>query len=88
MLSPMTKLGRLPKWVISNEASVWSETAQSRRMTAAERWRDVIAACDMLRFYWDIPGYPDRVRRAVDPIPESSQMALTRLRDEYRQSLR
>ena len=79
---------KLPKWVTSNEASVWDETARARTMTPAERWRDVIAACDTLRIYWDIPGYPQRVRDAVDPLPESSERAFARLRDEYRRSRR
>ncbi len=82
----MGRPGQLPKWVVSNEESVWRETEQSRRMTPAQRWRDVIAACDMLRFYWDIPGYPERVRRAVDPLPEGSEHAFARLRDAHRRS--
>ena len=82
----MTKLDKLPGWVISNEDSVWRETAQSRRQTPAERWRDVIAACGILDFYWSIPGYADRVRNAVDPLPESSVKALARLRADYRRN--
>lgn len=74
----------LPKWVISNEDSVWRETEQSRRQTPAERWVDVVAACDTVRFYWAIPGYPERVKQAVDPIPESSRAAFARLRAAYR----
>ena len=82
----MTKLDKLPGWVISNEESVWRETAQSRRQTPAERWRDVIAACGILDFYWNIPGYADRVRNAVDPLPDSSVKALARLRADYRRN--
>ena len=74
---------KLPKWVVSNEESVWRETERSRKMTPAERWRDVVAACD-LSFYWNIPGYAERIRKAVDPLPESSVRALARLREEYR----
>jgi hypothetical protein len=74
----------LPAWVTSNEASVRRETERARRMTPAERWADVVAACDTLRVYWSIPGYPERVRNAVDPLPESSVRHLARLRDEYR----
>jgi hypothetical protein len=82
----MSEASRLPGWVISNEASVWRETEQSRKQTPAERWVDVVAACDMLRLYWDIPGYAERVKSAVDPLPESSVRALARLRAEFRQS--
>lgn len=77
---------KLPAWVTSNEESVWRETAQSRRMTPAERWRDVVAACDSLRIYWHLPGYPERIRNAQDPLPESTVQALARLREEYRRS--
>ncbi len=59
----------MPRWVTSNEASVWRATKQSRRMTPEERWVDVIAAWDSLKRYWDIPGYPERIEAAVDPLP-------------------
>lgn len=74
----------LPKWVISNEESVWRETEQSRRQTPAERWADVVAACGTLELYWGIPGYPERIKAAVDPMPESSRLAFARLREAYR----
>jgi len=80
--------GVLPRWVTSNEESVCRETEQARRQTPAERWADTVAACDMLRFYWSIPGYEERVRRAVDPLPESSRAALARLRENYRRGQR
>lgn len=76
----------LPGWVISNEASVWRETEKARRQSPAERWNDVVAACDMLRVYWALPGYPERVKNARDPLPESSVRAFARLREEFRRS--
>lgn len=75
---------RLPGWVTSNEVSVWRETEQSRRQTPEERWADVVAACDTLRLYWGIPGYPERIKNAVDPLPASSRVALARLREAFR----
>lgn len=45
----MSGANRLPKWVTSNEASVWRETEQSRRMTPEARWADVVSACDSLK---------------------------------------
>lgn len=80
----MSHLRRLPGWVTSNAESVWRETEQARRQTPEQRWAELVAACDMLRLYWSIPGYAERVRQAVDPLPESSRRALARLRDEYR----
>lgn len=84
----MSRAAALPKWVTSNEASVWREVEQARRQTPSERWADVAAACDMLRLYWNLPGYPERVRSAVDPLPETSVRALARLREAYRRSRR
>jgi len=83
-----SRVTKLPGWVTTNEVSVWRETAEARRMTPAERWRDVVAACDSLRLYWHLPGYPERIRAAVDPLPASTQRALARLREEYRRSRR
>ena len=78
----------LPKWVTSNEQSVWRETERAREQTVEARWRDVVGACDLLRFYWAIPGYPERVKSAVDPLPESSRVALAGLREAYRRGQR
>ena len=72
----MSEANRLPKWVISNDESVWK--------TPEERWADVLAACDTLKLYWSIPGYPERVKNAEDPMPESSRAAFKRLREGYR----
>jgi hypothetical protein len=74
--------------VVSNEASVWSETEQSRRQTPAQRWADVVDACGQLALYWQIPGYPERIKQAVDPVPDSTVRALRRLRDAHRKSQR
>jgi len=82
----MSGAARLPRWVTSNEVSVWRETETSRRQTPAQRWADVVGACDTLTFYWGIPGYPERVKQAVDPLPESSRAAFARLRAAYRRS--
>ena len=84
----MSGANRLPKWVTSNEASVWRETEQSRRMTPEARWADVVSACDSLKLYWGIPGYPERIKAAVDLLPESSRAAFARLREAYRRGNR
>lgn len=84
----MSGANRLAPWVTSNEASVWRETEQSRRMTPEERFADVVAACDSLKLYWDIPGYPERIEAAVDPLPASSPVALGRLREASRREER
>ncbi len=76
----------LPKWVISNEESVFRETERSRTMSPEERWLETIAACEILKFYWNIPGYAQRIKEAVDPLPESSVRAFARLREQYRKT--
>jgi hypothetical protein len=75
---------RLPEWVISNDESVRRETERARQMTPEERWADVVAACDTLRTYWSIPGYAERIKNAVDPLPESSLKHFARLRAAFR----
>lgn len=84
----MSGASRLPKWVTTNEVSVWRETEQSRQQTPEQRWADLVAACDSLKLYWAIPGYPERIRAAVDPLPESSRAAFARLREAYRRGTR
>ena len=81
-------MAQLPKWVVSNEESVWRETEQSRHMTPAQRWGETIAACEVLRFYWFLPGYAERIRAAEDLLPESSILALRQLREQYRRGQR
>lgn len=80
----MQRNPRLPGWVTSNEDSVRRETERVRTMSPSERWEEVVAACDMLRVYWSLPGYPERVRTTVDPLPASSVQLLARLREQYR----
>ena len=70
----------------SHDRADREEAARYAAMTPEERWRDVVAACDTVRFYWSLPGYAERLRSAEDALPESSRAALARLREEYRRS--
>lgn len=74
----------LPRWVTSNAESVRAETEKSRLQTPAQRWAEVVSACEMLKLYWGLPGYPERIKAAADPVPESTVAALARLRAEFR----
>lgn len=73
-------LAKLPGWVIDDESSVRAEVADWVNATAAERWdatrRCARAAARVLRFHAD----PARALEWVDPVPESTTLALARLR--------
>jgi hypothetical protein len=74
----------LPKWVVDNESSIREEAAPYVGLTPEERANLLGAACragaKLLR------ARPDaaRVLEHVDPLPESSEKALTRLRAQKR----
>lgn len=73
-------LAKLPGWVIDADASVREDVADWVNATPAERWdatqRCARAAARLLRFHAD----PERARAWVDPVPESTTIALARLR--------
>lgn len=75
-------LAATPGWVIDNDASVREEVAPYVNATMAERWAATRqcsrAAITMLGFHKDRA----RALEYQDPLPESSQRALARLRKE------
>jgi hypothetical protein len=80
------RLVRLPGWVIANDESVREEVAPFRRASLAARWdatrRCCRAATAMLRFHRD----PARALAHRDPLPESTKLALERLRASRRRT--
>jgi hypothetical protein len=70
----------LPKWVVDNQGSLRDEAAPYVGLAPAERARLLAAACragvKLLRARTDAA----RLLERVDPLPESSQRALERLR--------
>lgn len=75
---------RLPKWVVDNQSSLREEAAPYVALSPAQRAQLLAAACragaKLLR------ARPDAARllERVDPLPESSQRALARLRALHR----
>jgi hypothetical protein len=73
-------LERLPGWVVDNATSIRAEVEPFRQMSMRERWDATIRCCaaasTMLRFN----RRPERALEHRDPLPESSQRALRRLR--------
>ena len=78
------RLEKLPKWVVSNEESVWRETERARRMTPEERGLEVHELCGIVAAYWEIPGYAERIRNASDPVSPETARKLAELRERYR----
>jgi hypothetical protein len=76
--------GLLPGWVALNDESIEREVAPLRDASPAERLaatrRCCAATMRMLRFHPD----PESVLRRVDPLRESTRLALRRLRAEFR----
>jgi hypothetical protein len=71
---------RLPKWVVDNESSLREEAAPYVSLTPEARAEMLAAACragaKLLRARTDAA----RILARVDPLPESSELALARLR--------
>ncbi len=78
-LSAMTRPA-LPPWVVDNRTSVAREAEPYRTMTAAARAQALAAACRAAAR--QLAARPDRqrLREYRDPLPESSLIALRRLR--------
>ena len=73
-------LDRLPGWVVDPDASVREEVAPYVDASAADRLEATRACCraalGVLRYHFD----PERALAYVDPLPESTLVALARLR--------
>lgn len=73
-------LDRLPGWVVDPDASVREEVAPYVHASATERLEATRACCraalGVLRYHFA----PERALGYVDPLPESTLVALARLR--------
>jgi len=70
----------LPGWVVDDVTSVFSEVASYRDATPEELWHHTEdCAADAM---WAVRAspFPERVLACLDPLPESTIMALRRLR--------
>lgn len=75
-------LAKLPGWVIDDERSVRDEVAEWARTTPAERWRLAILSSRDAAWAAAAGGHRERVLAFVEPLPESTAVALERLRRE------
>ena len=73
----------LPRWVIDDRESVEREAMAYRQMAPEERLKLLAAACRGAARLLRLRGDRERVLRYVEPLPESSQRALERLRREF-----
>jgi hypothetical protein len=73
-------LTRLPGWVVDDAASVRAEVAEWRDLTVAQRWRLAVLCARDAMWAARASGTPRRMLDQVDPLPESTVVALARLR--------
>jgi hypothetical protein len=73
-------LERLPGWVVDNATSIGVEVEPYRRMSMLERWRATRRCCESASAILRFNRRPERVLEYRDPLPESTQRALRRLR--------
>jgi hypothetical protein len=73
---------KLPGWVVDNAASVREEVAEWASTTPAERWRLARLCSRDALWAARASGRLAQVLDAVDPLPESTVLALARLRRE------
>ena len=78
------RLEKLPRWVLSDEESVWQETAQARQMTPDQRVAVLAAVCRSSARLLAMNDRRDYVLTHPDPVPQSSLDALARLRRQAR----
>lgn len=78
------RLRELPKWVLSNEQSVWRETEEARRWTSEQALERLAAACRAGAKLLELNDRRELVLRQRDPLPPSTAAALQRLQAEYR----
>lgn len=73
-------MARLPGWVVDNRTSVEREAAPYRTLTPEQRWHATAAACRSAARQLAIREDRARLLEYRDPLPESSALALRRLR--------
>jgi hypothetical protein len=79
------QLERLPGWVIDDTTSVLEEVAPYVGATPAELWRDTVDCAEDAMWAVRASGMAQRVLAQRDPLPESTVIALARLRASARE---
>jgi hypothetical protein len=79
-------LRELPPWVVDNRTAVAREAQGFRALTPEQRWRAVAAACRGAARQLARRADRRRLLDYRDPLPESSVLALRRLRAAARRT--
>jgi len=75
---------RVPGWVIDERMSVREDVARYVGMRPDLLWHEVQDCARDAMWAVRASAFPERVLRYEEPLPESTQVALERLRDAYR----
>lgn len=75
-------LTKLPGWVVDDESSVRAEVAEWVGLSAPARWRLARACARDAMWAARASGMRQRILDQSDPLPESTVVALARLRRE------
>lgn len=73
---------KLPGWVVDDVASVHREVRGLRDTTSAERWCMAIACAEDAIWALSVSDHAERALAYQDPLPDSTLVALRRLRRE------
>jgi len=73
-------LSRLPGWVVDDVTSVREEVRELVSTTPAARWRLAVLCSRDAMWAIQASGMRERILAQVDPVPESTNRALERLR--------
>lgn len=71
---------RLPGWVVDDTTSIREEAAEWAGLTPAQRWRLAVLCSRDVMWAARASGARQRVLDQVVPLPESTVIALARLR--------
>lgn len=71
---------KLPGWVVNDSTSVREEVAEWAGLSPAERWRLAVLCSRDALWAASASGHRERILAHVDPLPESTLVALDRLR--------
>lgn len=74
----------MPGWVVSDEESVRADVARYVGMSPAALWREVEDCARDAMWAVRAGAFPERVLSYEEPLPESTQRALARLRAQKR----
>ena len=73
-------MSKLPQWAVDNRTAVAREAEPYRKLTVEARWRATATACRGAAHQLAQRADRKRLLEYRDPLPESSVLALRRLR--------